>query len=79
MQEPGCCPRRVAEQKNALAGPMDVVIATPTRFLQHVAEGHVFFRDIRWLVGADGWRAGFVVFAVAEVLSAVEADRGVHT
>ncbi|MEW5302928.1 MAG: hypothetical protein WDW36_005665 [Sanguina aurantia] len=66
--------RKVAEQKNALAGPMDVVIATPTRFLQHVAEGHVFFRDIRWLVideadtmFAQGW--GEEVQRILEPLS----------
>lgn len=57
---------------------MDVVIATPTRFLQHVAEGHVFFRDIRWLVGVDRRLAGSVVYAGAEGVSAVETDGGVH-
>ncbi|KXZ44227.1 hypothetical protein GPECTOR_71g588 [Gonium pectorale] len=42
--------RSMADQSRFLAGPVDVLVATPTRFLQHVKEGNVFYRDIRWLV-----------------------------
>eukprot|EP00955_Chlamydomonas_euryale_P070573 360786-Chlamydomonas_euryale.AAC.7 len=32
------------QQAEQLAGPIDVVVATPTRFLQHAAEGNVFYK-----------------------------------
>lgn len=48
----------LSEQARALSGPVDVLVATPTRFLQHVKEGNVFFRDIRWLVGGRQGRRG---------------------
>lgn len=40
----------VAQQAKQLAGPMDVLVATPTRLLQHIREGNVAYRDVRWLV-----------------------------
>ncbi|GIL63481.1 hypothetical protein Vafri_17533 [Volvox africanus] len=42
--------KSVSQQARSLSGPIDVVVATPTRFLQHVKEGNVAYRDIRWLV-----------------------------
>lgn len=27
-----------------------MVVATPTKFLQHVKEGNVYYKDISWLV-----------------------------
>ena len=33
-----------------LAGPVDVVVGSPTKLLQHVKEGRLFYRDVRWLV-----------------------------
>ncbi|GFR39800.1 hypothetical protein Agub_g287, partial [Astrephomene gubernaculifera] len=42
--------RSLSEQSRQLSGPVDVLVATPTRFLQHVKEGNVLYRDIRWLV-----------------------------
>ncbi|KAG1667840.1 hypothetical protein FOA52_011028 [Chlamydomonas sp. UWO 241] len=38
------------QQKVAMMGAIDIVVATPTRFLQHVKEGNVFVKDISWLV-----------------------------
>ena len=38
------------QQQLVLSGPIDIVVATPTRFLQHVKEGNVYFKDINWLV-----------------------------
>ena len=44
-------PSRSKKQQQAhLSGPIDVIVATPTRFLQHVKEGNVFYKDISWLV-----------------------------
>ncbi|GLC43306.1 hypothetical protein PLESTB_001342500 [Pleodorina starrii] len=40
----------LSQQAKALSGPVDVLVATPTRFLHHVREGNVAYRDIRWLV-----------------------------
>lgn len=42
--------RTKRQQRVPLSGPMDIVVATPTRFLQHVKEGNVFLKDISWLV-----------------------------
>lgn len=41
-----------------LSGPVDVVVATPTKVLQHVADGAMFYRDVRWLVRLDICLAG---------------------
>eukprot|EP00241_Pyramimonas_parkeae_P001717 CAMPEP_0114244080 /NCGR_PEP_ID=MMETSP0058-20121206/11141_1 /TAXON_ID=36894 /ORGANISM="Pyramimonas parkeae, CCMP726" /LENGTH=500 /DNA_ID=CAMNT_0001356981 /DNA_START=420 /DNA_END=1923 /DNA_ORIENTATION=- len=38
------------DQKEALARPQDLVVATPGRLLQHVDEGNVFLGDVRYLV-----------------------------
>lgn len=38
------------QQQVQLSGPVDVLVATPTRFLQHVRDGNVFYKDINWLV-----------------------------
>ncbi|GAX78605.1 hypothetical protein CEUSTIGMA_g6044.t1 [Chlamydomonas eustigma] len=38
------------QQQVKLLGPIDIVVATPTRFLQHVKDGNIFYKDINWLV-----------------------------
>ncbi|KAG2448645.1 hypothetical protein HYH02_006532 [Chlamydomonas schloesseri] len=65
----------MSEQARQLAGPVDVLVATPTRFLQHVREGNVAYRDIQWLVvdEADtvfeqGWGA-----EVAQIMAPLRA------
>jgi hypothetical protein len=30
---------------------VDIVVASPTKLLQHVKDGNLFYRDVRWLVG----------------------------
>ncbi|EFJ43504.1 hypothetical protein VOLCADRAFT_121417 [Volvox carteri f. nagariensis] len=40
----------ISQQARAMSGPIDVLVATPTRFLHHIKEGNVAYRDIRWLV-----------------------------
>lgn len=37
-----CCSKK--QQSVYLSGPVDIIVATPTRFLQHVKEGNVFFK-----------------------------------
>ncbi len=37
-------------QRSALAAPVDVVVATPTRFAQHQEDHNVHVGDVRWLV-----------------------------
>eukprot|EP00798_Chlamydomonas_sp_ICE-L_P028971 gene28971-32158_t len=48
-----CCisaSQKMGKQAKMLSGPLDVLVATPTRFLQHVSEGNLYYRDVRWLV-----------------------------
>lgn len=40
-------------QRDSLAAPIDLVVGTPTRVLQHVDEGSVFFGDVQWLVRGE--------------------------
>eukprot|EP00775_Hariotina_reticulata_P013702 gene13702-13824_t len=40
----------VSEQAKKLTAPVDVVVATPTRFLQHQEAGNLTIGDVRWLV-----------------------------
>lgn len=39
-------------QDAKLSGPVDILVASPTKVLQHVKDGNLFYRDVRWLVGA---------------------------
>eukprot|EP00798_Chlamydomonas_sp_ICE-L_P028651 gene28651-31821_t len=41
---------KMSDQKRKLATPVDILVATPTRFLQHIRENNVFYIDIQWLV-----------------------------
>ena len=45
---PPSSPRK--PQVSSLSGPVAVIVCTPTRLLQHIAEGSVYYRDVRWLV-----------------------------
>ncbi|CAB9523648.1 dependent RNA helicase [Seminavis robusta] len=38
------------KQRKALNRPVDVVVSTPGRLLQHWKEGHVFFGDVQYIV-----------------------------
>ncbi len=40
----------MGKQRAALSGPVDVVVATPTRFLQHWKEECVHIGDVQYLV-----------------------------
>ncbi|KAG2501843.1 hypothetical protein HYH03_000341 [Edaphochlamys debaryana] len=66
------------DQARQLSGPVDVLVATPTRLLQHVKEGNVYYRDVQWLVidEADtvfeqGWGA-----EVAQILAPLRSKPG---
>lgn len=37
------------KQRKALNRPVDVVVSTPGRLIQHWKEGHVFFGDVQWV------------------------------
>jgi len=37
------------KQRKALNRPVDVIVSTPGRLLQHWKEGHVFFGDVQWV------------------------------
>ena len=62
------------EQRAALGGPVDVVFATPTRALQHNADGALFFGDVRWLVvdEADTMIAKGFLPEVTKIVGAVK-------
>jgi superfamily II DNA/RNA helicase len=38
------------KQRKALERPVDVVVSTPGRLLQHWKEGHIFFGDVQYIV-----------------------------
>lgn len=38
------------EQKEKLGSPVDLVVATPNKVLQHMKMNHVHLRDVKWLV-----------------------------
>eukprot|EP01025_Chloroclados_australasicus_P059216 TRINITY_DN7477_c0_g2_i2.p1 TRINITY_DN7477_c0_g2~~TRINITY_DN7477_c0_g2_i2.p1 ORF type:complete len:648 (+),score=67.94 TRINITY_DN7477_c0_g2_i2:48-1991(+) len=42
--------REKSKQRKFLQAPIDIVVATPTRFLQHINANNVFIGDIRYLV-----------------------------
>jgi len=43
------------QQREALACAVDLVVATPTRFAQHMEEEGVFLGDVTWLARAALW------------------------
>ncbi|KAL6757569.1 P-loop containing nucleoside triphosphate hydrolase protein [Haematococcus lacustris] len=50
------------KQVEILSRPNDLVVSSPTKLLQHVKEGNLFYRDVQWLVideadtiFAEGW------------------------
>lgn len=44
----GGCPMK--PQENALNNPLEIVVGTPGRLLQHVTEGNIFYGDIKYVV-----------------------------
>jgi superfamily II DNA/RNA helicase len=40
-----------------LSGAVDVVVSSPTKLLQHIKDGHIYLRDVRWLVSGRMSRA----------------------
>ena len=45
----------MAQQTAALAGPLDILIGTPQKVVQHADQGHLFYGDVQFLVGAWRW------------------------
>lgn len=41
---------RSRPQEDSLNGPIDMVVGTPGRVLQHIEEGNMVYGDIRYLV-----------------------------
>ncbi|XP_016506152.1 DEAD-box ATP-dependent RNA helicase 39 [Nicotiana tabacum] len=41
---------RLRPQEDSLGGPIDMIVGTPGRVLQHIEEGNVVYGDIRYLV-----------------------------
>lgn len=41
---------RLRPQEDSLSNPIDMVVGTPGRVLQHIQEGNMVFGDIRYLV-----------------------------
>ncbi|GFH05651.1 uncharacterized protein HaLaN_00150, partial [Haematococcus lacustris] len=37
------------KQVEILSRPNDLVVSSPTKLLQHVKEGNLFYRDVQWL------------------------------
>jgi superfamily II DNA/RNA helicase len=42
--------RSISQEKRSLAAPVDVVVSTPARFLQHWKAAHVAIGDLQWVV-----------------------------
>lgn len=40
-----------------MSGAVDVVVSSPTKLLQHIKDGHIYLRDVRWLVSGRIARA----------------------
>lgn len=40
-------------QESRLTGFIDVLVVSPTKLLQHIKEGNLYLRDVRWLVGGS--------------------------
>lgn len=41
---------RLRPQEDSLASPIDMIVGTPGRVLQHIEEGNMVYGDIRYLV-----------------------------
>ena len=40
----------LAQQAASLAAPLDILVATPQKVLQHAQKGNLFYGDVQWLV-----------------------------
>lgn len=45
---------RLRPQEDSLSMPVDMVVGTPGRVLQHIEEGNMVYGDIKYLVGCCG-------------------------
>lgn len=45
---------RLRPQEDSLNSPIDMVVGTPGRVLQHIEEGNMVYGDIRYLVSWGG-------------------------
>ena len=45
---------RLRPQEDSLNVPVDVVVGTPGRLLQHIEDGNMVYGDIKYLVGSTG-------------------------
>lgn len=44
---------RLRPQEDSLSSPIDMIVGTPGRVLQHIEEGNMVYGDIRYLVIAS--------------------------
>jgi superfamily II DNA/RNA helicase len=42
---------RLRPQEDSLSNPVDMVVGTPGRILQHIEEGNMVYGDIQYVVG----------------------------
>lgn len=52
---------RLRPQEDSLGGPIDMIVGTPGRVLQHIEEGNVVYGDIRYLVIVIGFQSRYFV------------------
>jgi len=45
---------RLRPQEDSLNVPVDMVVGTPGRLLQHIEDGNMVYGDIKYLVGSTG-------------------------
>lgn len=54
---------RLKPQEDSLNAPIDMVVGTPGRLLQHIEDGNLVYGDIKYLVGFTKL-SGFVVLGI---------------
>jgi superfamily II DNA/RNA helicase len=55
----------IGAQESRLSGALDIVVTSPTKLLQHMREGRIFLRDVRWLVRDSEGKGGATATATA--------------
>ena len=53
---------RMRPQEDSLSNPIDMVVGTPGRVLQHIEDGNMVYGDIKYLVNVLTYIFGFTYF-----------------